>query len=76
MSDTTGFIFSLIAVFIVTWFLANPRVYPQSYEYAKSVCIPHKGLKFLDEDKTFYSKAICNDGVEVGYNNQLIGKDQ
>lgn len=69
---TAGFFLGGIICFAFTWTLANGVVEPESFNFATKVCESHGGLKYLDEDKTRFSSAVCNDGVSISYDNVKI----
>lgn len=67
-----GIFIGAVSCFAFTWTLANGMVEPSSFNFASKVCESHGGLSYLDEDKTRFSDAVCNDGVSISYDNVKI----
>lgn len=69
-----GLIFGAIALFL-NFIFADMNFYPESFEYATSVCENNGGIDRIQEDRGRSGTAICKNGANFEYNWEKIRKN-
>lgn len=77
MSDFSGFMCAMLLVGFGVWFMAEPRIYPESVHHAESVCAPNGGWSFIEEGRSRFASVTCKNGAEFYYNwNDIQGGEK
>lgn len=77
MKDSSDFfaILSLVALMgALVWYNAEPRIYPQSVEFAESSCTSNGGWEYIEEGRSEDSSVKCKNGAEFSYKWSELGR--
>ena len=67
MNDSTGFLVAIVVTWFLTWLLVEPRVYPQSVEFAEAACESNGGWGHIQEGRWENASVKCKNGAEFKY---------
>ncbi|MBG6289509.1 hypothetical protein I5I61_18805 [Pseudomonas nitroreducens] len=73
MSDLEGFLIGVFLVFFMTWLFTSPRIYPESVEFAASVCSANDGWAYIKEGRSQNAVVKCKNGAEFEYKWDQLG---
>lgn len=75
MNDFWGFLSSIAIAVFLTWLLTEPRIYPESVDYAAKACASNDGWAYIEEGHSDGATVKCKNGAEFDYKwNQLGAK--
>lgn len=73
--DGSEWFFVLAVVWLWTFVSLEPRLNPESVNYADDVCKDNGGWKHIEEGYSFFSSVKCNNGAEFEYDWTVVQKE-